>query len=341
VDVDRFVATNQPLWDRLDVLARRAAGGAARLSPAELDELVGLYQRVATHLSLARTAYREPALTAALTNLTARAGSVLYGIRPRTLRAVGSFFAATFPAALWHLRRQILTSAALFLVPAVALGIWITGSPAALEATAPEAVREAYVEEDFEAYYSSDPSAQFATQVTVNNIQVAITAFAYGILLCVPTVFVLAYNGVGLGGAAGLFGAVGELPRFFGLILPHGLLELTAIFVAGGTGLRLGWTLIDPGDRSRLDALLEEGRRAIVVVIGLVVLFVVAGLIEGFVTGSPLPTWARVGVGVVAEGVFLLYAVVLGRRAAAQGLTGAVGELDRAGWVTAAPSPSP
>lgn len=339
MDVDRFVATNRPVWDRLDTLARRAGGG--RLAPAELDELVDLYQRVATHLSLARTAYREPALTASLTNLTARAGSVLYGSRPRTLRAVGDFFTTTFPAALWHLRRLAAVSAALLLLPAVAVGVWIAGSPAALEALGSEALREAYVQEDFEAYYSSEPAAQFATEVTVNNIQVAFTAFALGILLCVPTVYVLVLNGGLLGQAGGLHAVYDVLPRFFGLILPHGLLELTAIIVAGATGLRLGWTVIDPGDRPRGAALAAEGRRAITVVIGLVVLFVVAGAVEGFITGSRLPTWARVGVGVLVEAVFLVYAVVLGRRAAAGGFSGQVGELDRAGWVTAAPSPSP
>ncbi len=113
--------------------------------------------------------------------------------------------------------------------------------------------------------------------------------------------------------AAGLFAAVGEAPKFWGLILPHGLLELTAVCVAGGAGLCLGWTLIDPGDRPRVVALAEEGRRAMLIVLGLVVVFGVAGTIEGFVTGSGLPTTVRVGIGVVAGIVFLLYFVGQGR----------------------------
>jgi uncharacterized membrane protein SpoIIM required for sporulation len=131
---------------------------------------------------------------------------------------------------------------------------------------------------------------------------------------------------------AGLFAAAGQQPRFWGLILPHGLLEITAVLVAGATGLLLGWTLVDPGDRPRGSALVEEGRRAVVVVFGLVVMFVVAGLIEGFVTGSALPTWARVAIGSAVEALFCAYAVVRGRAAARLGLTGALGETDPAGW---------
>ena len=167
-------------------------------------------------------------------------------------------------------------------------GVWLANSQAAVEASAPEAVREAYVEEDFEAYYSSEPAAQFASEVFVNNVQVAIYAFAAGILLCGVTAYILILNGSNLGVAAGLFAAAGESPKFWGLILPHGLLELSAVVIAGAAGLRLGWAIIDPGDRARRDALAEQGRRSVVIILGLIVVFAVAGVIEGFVTGSSL-----------------------------------------------------
>ncbi|HUH06601.1 MAG TPA: stage II sporulation protein M [Egibacteraceae bacterium] len=295
-----------------------------------------LYQRVSTHLSLARSRYRDPALTASLTTLVASAGSVVYGTRPRTIRAVGVFFADTFPAALWRARWFIAASFLLFALPALATGTWIANSPAALEAAGPEAVREAYVQEDFEEYYSALPSTQFAAAVSTNNIQVSFSAFAAGILLCLPTAYILALNGANIGFAAGLFAAAGQQPRFWGLILPHGLLEVTAVLIAGAAGLQLGWSLIDPGDRRRGEALAEEGRRAVVIVIGLVVVFIVAGLIEGYVTGSRLPTAVRVGIGVLVEVTFLAYAIVRGRLSAARGLTGALGEHEGAGWAPAA-----
>jgi uncharacterized membrane protein SpoIIM required for sporulation len=333
VDIDQYIATNSPVWDRLGQLTVRAQRGAGRLNAAELEELVQLYQRVATHLSYARTHYRDPALTAKLSGLVARSGAVVYGARPRTLRAVGRFFAVTFPAALWHIRWFVVVATLVSVLPAVGFGIWLANSPAAVEATAPAAVREAYVNHDFEAYYSSAPASEFAASVFSNNVQVAFVAFALGILLCVGTLYVLVVNGANLGVALGLFAAVGEQPKFWGLVLPHGLMELTSVFIAGAAGLRLGWTLIDPGDRPRLAALAEEGRRTVVIVVGLILTFGVAGAIEGFVTGRPWPTIVRVGIGVLAEAAFLAYALVLGRRAAARGLTGALGEQDEGGWL--------
>jgi uncharacterized membrane protein SpoIIM required for sporulation len=334
VDIDRYIASNGPVWDRLARLTARAQRGPGRLDAAALDELVRLYQRVATHLSYARTYYRDPALSAKLSGLVARSGAVVYGTRPRTLRAVGRFFAVTFPAAVWNARQFVLVAVLATLLPAAAFAVWLASSPAAVEASAPAAVREAYVNHDFEAYYSSAPAAEFASSVFSNNVLVAFQAFALGILLCVGTLYVLIGNGAGLGLALGLFAAVGQQPKFWGLILPHGLLELTSVFIAGAAGLRLGWTLIDPGDRPRLTALAEEGRRAVVIVIGLILTFGVAGAIEGFVTGRPWPTAVRVGIGMLAEAAFLTYVVVLGRRAAAQGLTGALGEEDDGGWLS-------
>jgi uncharacterized membrane protein SpoIIM required for sporulation len=338
MDLDRFLATNQPLWDRLSTLAARGTRGANRLSAQEIDELVRLYQRTSSHLSYVRTYYRDPALTARLTGLVATAGAVVYGTRPKSLRAIGRFFAETFPAALWHNRRFVGVAAALFFVPAVAVGVWLANSPTAIEAVGPPALREAYLHEDFESYYSSEPASSFAAKVTTNNIQVGFLAFACGVLLCVPTAYLLVSNGANVGVPAGLFSAAGENAKFYGLIVPHGLLELTAVVIAGSAGLRLGWSLIDPGDRPRRDALVEEGRRSVVLVLGLVATFTVAGTIEGFVTGSGLPTAVRVGIGVLVEAAFVLYAVVLGREAAARGRTGLLGEEQA---VTAVRSPSP
>src|SRR5690606_22898082 len=124
-------------------------------------------------------------------------------------------------------------------------------TPAAIEAAVPGEARQAYLEEDFEAYYSSEPGTTFAARVFTNNAAVGALAFGSGILFAVPTLGVLAFNGLNVGIAAGLFHAAGDGARFWGLILPHGLLELTAIFIAGGAGLRLGWAAIAPGERTR------------------------------------------------------------------------------------------
>ena len=304
VNIDSFLADHDDEWKRLADLTRRARKPRS-MSASDLDDLVSLYQRTSTDLSVARSNFNDPALAARLTRLVADANAVIYGTRPRTVRALRRFFTVSFPAAVWHDRWFVLVAAALTFLPAIAVGTWLAHSPKAVEATAPAAVREAYVNDDFESYYSSEPAAQFASEVFVNNVQVAIYAFAAGILLCGVTAYILVTNGANVGVAAGLFAAAGQSPKFWGLILPHGLLELSAVVIAGAAGLRLGWAIIDPGDQSRRDALAEQGRRSVVIVLGLIVAFAVAGTIEGFVTGSGLPTFFRVGLGVVVAGAFL------------------------------------
>jgi uncharacterized membrane protein SpoIIM required for sporulation len=325
VDVDRFILRNQASWTRLEALSASARSRRG-LAPAEVEELVQLYQRASTHLSHARTERADPTLIVRLTRLVAGAGNVLYGSRSRSAAGAARFFTTSFPAAIWHIRRAVVASALLLLVPAAVVALWLANSDAALEASAPDAVRQAYVEDDFEAYYSSEPAGQFATAVTVNNIQVSILAFAAGILVCIATAYILVLNGANVGVAAGLFAAVGEQPKFWGLILPHGVLELSAVIVAGGAGLAIGWAIVSPGDRTRSEALAAEGRRSAVVILGLMLAFIVAGVIEGFVTPSGLPTAVRVSIGLTVGIAFWTYAIVLGRAAASRGYTGAFGE---------------
>jgi uncharacterized membrane protein SpoIIM required for sporulation len=133
---------------------------------------------------------------------------------------------------------------------------------------------------------------------------------------------VLLQNQLNLGVIAGFMFANGKGGLFLGLILPHGLLELSAVYLACAAGLRLGWTVIDPGPRRRGQALAEEGRAAMSIAIGLVGVLLVSGLIEGFVTGWVHVTWLRIGIGVLAEATFLAYVIVFGRKAVRAGETG-------------------
>ncbi|MEO1063285.1 MAG: stage II sporulation protein M [Actinomycetota bacterium] len=326
MDIDRELAGRQPRWERLEELTRRASSRQG-LAPEEARELVDAHAEAAADLSWLRTRAPEASALAPLTTLVAEASAVLHREDGGSgSRSFAAFFATTFPAAVWHHRRFVLASTLLLLVPGLLVGAWLAVSDDAVEASAPAAVREAYISEDFEAYYSSEPAGQFATEVFVNNVQVAILAFASGALLCVPTAAILAFNGANVGVAGGLFHHAGEAPLFWGLILPHGLLELSAVIIAGAAGLALGWSVVVPGDRRRADALAEEGRRSVSIVLGLVVAFGIAGLIEGFVTPSGLPTWARVTIGAVVWALFSGYLVLGGITAARHGLTGVLGE---------------
>jgi uncharacterized membrane protein SpoIIM required for sporulation len=190
----------------------------------------------------------------------------------------------------------------------------------------PPAEARALVQQQFQGYYTASPAGAFAAKVWTNNVWVAAQALIFGILLGIPTVFVLLENAINVGVDGGYLFAHGKGSLFFSLILPHGMLELSAVFLAAAAGLRLGWTVIDPGSRPRGQALAEEGRAMITITLGLIVVLGVSGLIEAFVTPSPLPTWARILIGAIAVTAFVSYALILGRRAAAAGQTGDIQE---------------
>lgn len=330
VDLDAYVAAHASGWQRLEELLGRAAR-PRRLTGAEVDELVELYQRVATHLSVVQSAGHDPQLVGRLSGLVARARSAVAGGRSASWQDALRFLRADFPAVLYRTRWWWAGTGACFLIVAFAVGVWVAGSAEVQLAVAPpEQVRQ-LVEEDFESYYRSAPAQDFAARVFTNNAYIAAQAILLGVLL-LPIPVLLLTNALNVGVSGGLLVAGGRGALFFGLILPHGLLELTAVFMACGLGLRLGWAWVDPGRRTRTAALAEEGRALVSGALGLALVLLVAGLIEGFVTPSGLPTWARVGTGVLAELTFLAYVVGLGRRAHLAGATGDL-ERDRAGDV--------
>ncbi|MFI1567206.1 stage II sporulation protein M [Streptomyces sp. NPDC020490] len=334
MDLDVFVSAHRAEWDRLETLL----GRRRRLSGAEVDELVALYQRTATHLSLIQSSAPDPQLTGRLSQLVARARSAVTGTRRASWRDVMRFLAHGFPAAVYRSRRWWVPTALLSTAIAVLLGWWIGTHPEVQSAiAAPDELRDlTRPGGQYETYYSSHPAASFAAQVWTNNAWAAAQCLILGVFLGLPVLWILFQNMLNLGVGFGLMSSAGRLDTFLGLVLPHGLLELTAVFVAAGTGLRLGWTLIDPGPRSRRTALAEEGRAAVGMAIGLALVLFVSGAIEGFVTPSGLPTWARIGIGIAAELAFLAYVFVLGGRAARAGETGDVEEAERSAVVPTA-----
>jgi uncharacterized membrane protein SpoIIM required for sporulation len=329
MDLDRYIQTHDATWRRLQVLSGRAGGRASSLSDAEVAELAGLYQRVSAQLSHVRSTYADPGLILRLSRLLGEARVVIYQKRGNPLRATGRFFSEVFPAAVWVSRRYVAVAFACFFLPAVAMGFWLANDTAVLDASVPPELQQSIAESEFEDYYSSEAAQNFAGTVTVNNIFVSFLAFSLGLVPVLGPVFILAYNGLNVGVMAAVMHHAGEGPQFWGLITPHGLLEICAILIAGAAGLRISWAIVAPGDRTRGQALAEEGLRAVVVVVGLMLCFVVAGFIEGFVTPSGMPTALRVGIGVSVLVAFLTYVTLLGQRAERRGLTGLLGELTR------------
>lgn len=317
MDVDSFIAAHSAEWSRLDALSRRR-----RLDAAEADELVELYRQVATHLSLVQSRTPDPALAARLSGLIARGrAATVRGARVSGWSALARGVLVGFPTAVYRTWRWSVGMATANLAVAAAMMIWLQHHPERLGRLLSSADVQQLTNQQFSDYYSAHPAQSFAAQVWTNNSLVAAVAIFLGVTL-VGTLYVMWQNTLNLGVVGGAMLGAGKANIFFGLVLPHGMLELTAVFVAAGVGLRTGWAWVAPGALPRGRALAAAGRTAGVVALGLAGVLLVSGVIEAFVTPSGLPTAARIAVGAVAEVAFLTYVIVLGRRGVRVGATG-------------------
>ncbi len=322
VDVHAFVLTHRPTWDRLESLVRRRR----RLTGAEIDELVDLYQRVSTHLSVVRSSSSDAALIGRLSSLVARSRAAVTGAHAPLRSELIRFVTVSFPVVAYRAWRWWLGTALVFLAASVVIACWVAGNPDVQAAIGTPAEIDRLVDHDFAAYYSDHPAGSFALQVWVNNAWVAARAIAFAVLLGLPIPVMLLANAANLGVGLGLMFHAGRGAFMLGLLAPHGLLELTAVFLAGAVGMRLGWAVIAPGDRPRGQVLAEQGRAVVAVAVGLVGVLAVAGLIEAVVTPSSWPTWLRIGVGILVEAAFLAYVMHFGRKAVSLGETGDIAD---------------
>ena len=318
MDVDAFVLAHQDTWNRLEQLVKKRR----RLSGPEVDELVELYQRVSTHLSMVRSASTDTVLVGRLSTLVARARSAVTGAHAPLWSEFARFWTVSFPVVAYRAWRWWLATAVAFFAVAVVIAFWVAGNHEVQSALSTPEEIDHLVNHDFADYYRENPAGSFALRVWVNNSWVAAQCIAFAILLGIPIPWVLFQNAANLGVVGGFMAHAGKTDVLLGLLAPHGLLELTAVFLAGAVGMRLGWTVVSPGDRPRAQALAEQGRAVVSAAVGLTAVLLVSGLIEALVTPSPLPTFVRVGVGVLAEAAFLTYIVYFGRKASLAGETG-------------------
>lgn len=316
MDLDAFASVREPRWERLRELTRRRAR-----SGEEADELTRLYQSTAGDLSALRSAAPEPGLITRLSLLLANARVWLTGAHEVSTHSLRRYLTLGLAAALYRVRWW---SVAVFIVVcgmAAVSAWWTLTHPEALALVGDEQQRATVAQMEFENYYVEYDSSSFAAAVWTNNGLLAAQSIAFGITGIFP--LILIYNTIiQLGVAAAVMAEAGMLDIFFQLIIPHGLLELSAVFVALGAGLKLFWTMLVPGARTRADALAEEGRVAFGVAIGLVGVLLVSGIIEGFVTGSSMPWWVKIAIGSVAFIAFWLYVFVVGRYAVVAQVSG-------------------
>ncbi|WP_104194178.1 stage II sporulation protein M [Cryobacterium sp. M25] len=322
MDLDAYSAAHRAEWDRLAEL-----GSQRRLSGAQADELIERYQSGATQLSAIKSTAGSTLEGDRLSVALSRARLRFTGASANVVSQIPSFFVLQLPAALYRLRWLTLAVAVVTIVVAGLYGFWISGNPEALAAVGSDAELQKLVNEDFVNYYSENPAASFTGLVWTNNAWIAAQAIAFGILgVYVP--YIVLQNAQNVGITAAVMFAYGKGDVFFLYIAPHGMLELTAIFVAAAGGLRIFWAWIAPGARTRAQALAEDARALSTVAIGLVFVLFVSGVIEGFVTPAPWPWPMKIGIGAAALLAFLTYMLVLGRRAVRAGETGDLAEFE-------------
>jgi uncharacterized membrane protein SpoIIM required for sporulation len=323
MNLDRFVARNQEQWEALrGHLETVEQHGPHRLDADQLHDFALFYRKAADDLAYARTFFSDSKVTEYLNDMVGRVHPLLYS-RPRRSRVeMVSFFRRDFPRTFRRSWRSITTAAGIFVLAALVgyLGTWQNPSVA-------RRLLPAHLVQSVEAgrmwtsdVYAMAPADYLSAKLFTNNIAVTFTLLALGMTAGVGTVFLLGLNGLMLGTAGGLCHSAAMDGPFWSFVAAHGPLELLVVFIAGGAGLELAMALVAPGVWRRADALRLRGARAVKLVVGSMPLLVVAGVVEGVVSGGA-PLWvvgrgydlARVVCGLALLGAVLAYLLLSGR----------------------------
>jgi uncharacterized membrane protein SpoIIM required for sporulation len=316
VNQDQFVARRQEQWKELAaVLAQTQARGARRLPLEQVQKLGRLYRQTASDLAYARTYFPHAQTTAYLNQLVTQAHNIIYAEEPQRLKTLWRFFAADVPRAVREAWRPLALAAALTLLGAAVGFFAILYDPNLTEALVPEQFQHfAARSKEGQEIFPVEMRALIGTGIMLNNIFVGIRAFGFGITLGIGTALVLFQNGLVVGALAAHFFKAGLSYEFWALIVPHGMLEFMAIFLAGAAGFCLGWPLVAPGELSRREAFTAGAKRGIVLLLGTLPLFVAAAIIEGWVTPmTSLPNGGKYGVAAVTLILGLAYWCLPGR----------------------------
>lgn len=312
-----FIAAKKASWERLTgILDKSQLGGLVTLSAEELTELGRLYRGATSDLAVARRDFAGHRVAEYLNSLVARAHGAVYQSRAARRRGIVEFFTATFPRTFRATWGYTLAAFLMFLLPAlVSFGVAYQ-DPAAGAALFPgieDRIQDIRDKHEWWKDINDEGRAASASFIMTNNIRVAILAFAGGALLGVFTLYILAQNGLMLGIVAGAAQALGFSANLWGFVAAHGMIELSVIFIAGGAGLQLGWSVVRPGLLTRGAALVLAARRAAQLLLGCIPLLVVAGTIEGFVSPSNLPLAAKLAVSVGSGALLYGYLLLAGR----------------------------
>ncbi len=313
--IDRFVEDRRARWARLGQLVSRARGRVDRLSADEVLELGRLYRATTSDLAVARRDFPRDVATERLNDLVAAAHALVYSEAPTSGRRLGRFLWRELPASVRAQLPWTATAFALSLAFAVATFVLGLAFPEIAQNALPEEAREQLARRQLWTDIPEGFRAIAGPLIIVNNVRVAVVAFAGGMTAGALTVFVLATNGALLGTIFAVVQAYGLSGGLLAFIAAHGVLELSAIFLAGGAGLRLGWAILRPGDHSRRDALRLGSAQAARVMLLVIPVLGVAGLIEGFLSPSGASDLVKAAVGLGTGALLWGYVGWAGRAA--------------------------
>ncbi|HEY8079595.1 MAG TPA: stage II sporulation protein M, partial [Labilithrix sp.] len=317
-----FAERRRADWESLDALDRKAqAKGVAKLTPAEIASLPPLYRNICADLAAAQAARYSAPLVDYLRGLTAQTHTIFYGPHARARGGrIRDTWLYAFPRAVRARWRPMLISAALFFVP-LAIGFALTvHNPTFAFRLVPESMlrplTEAYAK-GFDKARDTSADALMAGFYVNNNVGIALRCFALGIFFGLGSVFYLVQNGLFTGAVLGYVTARGAGMNILTFIVGHSSLELGAIVLAGGAGLSLGWSLVAPGELTRMESLQRRAREVVVIVAGASVMLLGAACVEGFWSGSTIPMQVKMAFGATLFVLILAYILFAGRRRAA------------------------
>lgn len=313
---DRFIEKHKTAWQRLEELLKLLDRSSLRgLHRQEVRELGRIYRRTASDLAIARAESRDPRLINYLNSLVIRAHGRIYQADAQGGSRVKEFFTRDFPQTFRRTWRYTAVSFSVFAVFSVIGFLGTKYDPEFSELVGvPPAFREMYIETKTHWWEDLNEANQVgASAIFTHNIQVTIYTFAFGALFGVGTLFYLAFNGATIASVVALTYRAGFGNDLVTFMVGHGVIELSCIFIAGGAGLLIGSALLTPGNLSRADALKSRGKDAIRLMMGVAVLLVVAGIIEGFISPAPIRPAIKFSIAAITGLALYSYLLIAGR----------------------------
>ena len=314
--MNRFIDQRKDKWQRLEDLLELLRGSSLKdLSKTEVRELGELYRRAATDLAIARAESRDPKLLNYLNSLVIRAHGKIYRAEGEGVGIIRRFFGQELPRTFRANCHYMALSGAVFFIFAIFGFIATANDTDFTHFVGLSGVTEQITSNNYWWKSLNDANQVGASFILSNNIIVSFRAFAMGALLGIGAFYDIAFFGAHVGS---VFGACFKLnPPFAAelgsFVVGHGVIEISTVFFCGGAGMMIGYSIINPGDLTRAQALKKKGVEAIKIVIGSAVFLVVAGLIEGFISPSSLPALVKVAVGVLSGIVMYGYLALAGR----------------------------